>query len=157
MIGTRTLDEITDGLLAAVADTRTGPLEPAKAELVDAYMRIAGSPCAAAQTLGQLVRRANVDLAPALATFSRRNDLLAAAGLDIEGAEFSAEFGRKFEYYTGFVFEIVSPALGDKSPIAGGGRYDGLLQAIGAPRRVPAIGASIYTERLLAALGGGTP
>ena len=40
----------------------------------------------------------------------------------------------------------------DASQIAGGGRYDGLLANIGAPRDVPAIGSAIHTERLLAAV-----
>jgi ATP phosphoribosyltransferase regulatory subunit len=53
------------------------------------------------------------------------------------------------------VFEIATPRLGAASPVAGGGRYDGLLAAAGAPRSVPAVGSSIHTERLLAALNGG--
>jgi ATP phosphoribosyltransferase regulatory subunit len=36
--------------------------------------------------------------------------------------------------------------------VAGGGRYDSLLAQVGAPANVPAVGASIHTERLLAAL-----
>ncbi len=75
----------------------------------------------------------------------------------IADAEFSAEFGRNLEYYTGFVFEIIAPALGPKSPVAGGGRYDSLLAEVGAPRQVPAVGASIHTERLLAVLQGAAP
>jgi ATP phosphoribosyltransferase regulatory subunit len=50
------------------------------------------------------------------------------------------------------VFEVVASALGPTSPVAGGGRYDGLLAEVGAPVPVPAVGASIHTERLLAAL-----
>ncbi|MBO0766506.1 MAG: ATP phosphoribosyltransferase regulatory subunit, partial [Hyphomicrobiaceae bacterium] len=63
-----------------------------------------------------------------------------------------AEFGRNLEYYTGFVFEVIASALGPKSPVAGGGRYDGLLAQVGASANVPAVGASIHTERLLSAL-----
>ena len=54
------------------------------------------------------------------------------------------------------MFEILSPRLGPKSPIAGGGRYDNLLADVGAPGQVPAVGSSIHTERLLAVLDGGT-
>ena len=72
-------------------------------------------------------------------------------------AAFSAEFGRNLEYYTGFVFEVIAPALGAKSPVAGGGRYDELLGDAGAPANVPAVGASIHTERLLAVLQGAAP
>jgi ATP phosphoribosyltransferase regulatory subunit len=51
------------------------------------------------------------------------------------------------------VFQIET--AGDRtSPIAGGGRYDGLLRSIGAPGEVPAVGSAIHTERLLAAIEG---
>ena len=72
-------------------------------------------------------------------------------------ATFSAEFGRNLEYYTGFVFEISVPRLGPRSPVAGGGRYDSLVSDVGAPSPVPAVGSSIHTERLLAALNGDAP
>ena len=87
----------------------------------------------------------------------RRLELLQAEGIDIEEATFSAEFGRNLEYYTGFVFEIIAPELGERSPIAGGGRYDGLLADVGAPCAVPAVGSCIHTERLLALLHGSEP
>jgi len=47
------------------------------------------------------------------------------------------------------------PKLGKGSPIAGGGRYDGLLKAVGAPEQVPAVGSAIHTERLLSVVNGG--
>jgi ATP phosphoribosyltransferase regulatory subunit len=38
--------------------------------------------------------------------------------------------------------------------VAGGGRYDGLIAALsGGSRDVPAVGAAIHTERLLANSG----
>ncbi len=154
LIGTRSLAEITHGLLAAVADTRTGALHPDKAQMIEAYLRIAGAPRVAIGALETMTHAGGVDIMPALVAFRARLDVLAGAGIDVERAAFSAEFGRQFEYYTGFVFEIITPALGAKSAIAGGGRYDGLLEAIGAPQRVPAVGATIYTERLLTALTG---
>jgi ATP phosphoribosyltransferase regulatory subunit len=104
--------------------------------------------------LADLTRAHKIDLSSALDAFQRRLDLLDAAGAPVSDAEFSAEFGRNLEYYTGFVFEIVVPELGPKSPVAGGGRYDSLLADVGAPGQVPAVGSSIHTERLLAVLDG---
>jgi ATP phosphoribosyltransferase regulatory subunit len=102
-----------------------------------------------------LLRLAGPHSAKALSAFGRRLDLLAAAGVDPTRLEFSAEFGRTLEYYTGFVFDIVSPKLGDKTPIAGGGRYDKLLRWVGSPCDVPAVGSAIHTERLLSAVNAG--
>jgi ATP phosphoribosyltransferase regulatory subunit len=94
------------------------------------------------------------EMAQALDAFERRLALLEAGDVDLETAEFSGEFGRNLEYYTGFVFEIVVPSLGEASPVAGGGRYDSLMRLAGAPLDMPAVGAAIHTERLLAAIAG---
>jgi ATP phosphoribosyltransferase regulatory subunit len=67
--------------------------------------------------------------------------------------QFDADFGRQFEYYSGFVFQIELPGRGIAGQIAGGGRYDGLLASIGAERDAPSIGSAIHTERLLASKG----
>ena len=53
------------------------------------------------------------------------------------------------------MFQIEVGGERNASQIAGGGRYDGLLANIGAPRDVPAIGSAIHTERLLAAVERG--
>jgi ATP phosphoribosyltransferase regulatory subunit len=53
------------------------------------------------------------------------------------------------------VFEVVSPGLGRNSPVAGGGRYDHLLKAVGAPQDVPAVGGAVHTDRLQTAIGNG--
>ena len=82
---------------------------------------------------------------------------MSRAGIDLDRATFSAEFGRALQYYTGFVFEVVTKDLGPRSPVAGGGRYDHLLKAVGAPGHVPAVGAAVHTDRLLAALNGDAP
>ena len=96
---------------------------------------------------------AGIDLGPALYVMSRRFDLLEERGINIGKARFAAEFGRDLEYYSGLVFQI--EAGGDKtSPIAGGGRYDGLLRSVGAKVDVPAVGSAIHTERLLASVRG---
>jgi ATP phosphoribosyltransferase regulatory subunit len=61
---------------------------------------------------------------------------------------FSAGFGRNLDYYTGFVFEIRDAKLPDAKPLVGGGRYDRLLGRLGATREVPAVGCSIWLDRI---------
>ncbi len=155
LFGTRQLDEITAGLLEAAQDTRSGPLDPEHAKLIESYVAIDDTPAGAIDTLEALAAAASCDIGTAITAYRRRLALLSGAGLDMTTARFSGEFGRRFEYYTGFVFELVAPELGDKSPVAGGGRYDSLLRAVGASRDVPAVGAAIYTERLRTLLTGG--
>ena len=153
-IGTRTLPEIVERLLAAAADAREPPLAAETANAIESYVAVTTPARAAVRELNRLLRQYRIDLAEPLRAFQRRLDDLDAAGVITDEAEFSAEFGRNLEYYTGFVFEIVVPELGRKAPLAGGGRYDSLLAKVGAPVDVPAVGSSIHTERLLACLRG---
>jgi ATP phosphoribosyltransferase regulatory subunit len=157
LIGTRSSAEIALRLLAEAADLREKPLPADTAALIESYVAVKAPARVAVERMAHLARSRGIDLAAGLDAFTRRLDLIEAAGVATEDAEFSAEFGRNLEYYTGLVFEIISPALGPNSPVAGGGRYDSLLAEVGAPVQVPAVGASIHTERLLAVLQGAAP
>ena len=155
IVGIRTLSEIVDRLLEGVEDARSTPLSKDAVDLMDSYLKVAAPARAAGARLRDLMSSRGVDLDAALDLYHRRLEKLTAAGIDLAGVEFAADFGLKIEYYTGFVFEISAPQLlGPNSPIVGGGRYDGLLKAVGAPRDVPAVGCAIHTERLLGLAGG---
>jgi len=157
LVGSRTLPEITDRLLAEAADAREEPLAAATAALIEGYTGLKSPAREAADRIEALIRPHTLNLDAPLAAFRRRLDLLEAAGVDTMQAAFAAEFGRNLEYYTGFVFEIIARELDPSSPLAGGGRYDSLLADVGAPARVPAVGSSIHTERLLSVLSTAAP
>jgi histidyl-tRNA synthetase len=57
---------------------------------------------------------------------------------------------RGLDYYTRTVFEITSPALGAQSAVAGGGRYDGLVESMGGPP-TPGVGFGMGMDRLILA------
>jgi len=54
---------------------------------------------------------------------------------------------RGLDYYVRTTFEIVSGEIGSQSSVAGGGRYDGLVSAIGGPD-APGVGFACGMERL---------
>lgn len=54
---------------------------------------------------------------------------------------------RGLDYYNRTVFEIKSDALGAQSAVAGGGRYDGLVEMLGGDK-TPAVGFALGVERL---------
>ena len=56
---------------------------------------------------------------------------------------------RGFDYYTRTVFEITPPVEGRQSTLVGGGRYDGLIEALGG-NATPGIGFGMGIERVLA-------
>ena len=58
---------------------------------------------------------------------------------------------RGLDYYTKTAFEIKYPPLGAQSAVAGGGRYDGLIEEMGG-NPTPAVGFATGLERLLLAL-----
>ncbi len=59
---------------------------------------------------------------------------------------------RGLDYYMRTTFEVVSTSIGAQGSVAGGGRYDGLVQQLGGPD-VPGIGFACGMERLALMLG----
>lgn len=155
--GTRTLDEIAEQLEGLSADMRSAPLDPRSALLLDAYIKLTGPARATPDQVRALLKGTGLDIDPVLARFDARLRLAAQEGLDISDAPFAGGFGRQFEYYTGFVFEVLSPMLDESTPIAGGGRYDRLVEAISGGTSIAAVGSAIHADRLLLAVRGGRP
>jgi histidyl-tRNA synthetase len=58
---------------------------------------------------------------------------------------------RGLDYYTRTTFEFVGPEENVNSTLCGGGRYDGLVEAVGG-QPTPGIGVGIGIERLLLAM-----
>ena len=55
---------------------------------------------------------------------------------------------RGLDYYVRTTFEIKAPDLGAQDTVAAGGRYDGLVKALGGPD-IPGVGFAIGLERFL--------
>jgi histidyl-tRNA synthetase len=62
---------------------------------------------------------------------------------------------RGLDYYTRTAFEFTHGALGAQNAILGGGRYDGLSEALGGPA-APGIGFAIGEDRLVMSLAEST-
>ena len=60
---------------------------------------------------------------------------------------FSTNIGRNTEYYTGLVFEIYKKSK--NLNLASGGRYDNLMQTLGAKTKIAAIGGAINYDNIL--------
>jgi histidyl-tRNA synthetase len=77
------------------------------------------------------------------------------AGLDALGIAHELDHGlvRGLDYYTRTAFEVHDRSLGAQSALGGGGRYDGLIEALGGPS-TPGVGFSIGLDRALLVLEG---
>ena len=75
------------------------------------------------------------------------------AALDAYGVRYDLvpTLVRGLDYYTRTTWEFIGPEHGAQSVISGGGRYDGLIEAIGGPP-TPGVGFGAGIERLLIAL-----
>lgn len=154
-VGSRTMAEISERLLARAADNREGALPADAVRLIRNYLSVSADCESAFKKISKLAADAGLDLKDSLARFDRRLNLLTAEGIDPATAVFDADFGRNMEYYSGFVFELTIPSLGDRGQIVGGGRYDALMRTLGAPADIPAVGCMIRIENLADALAEG--
>ena len=131
-------------------DERRDRIDPADRDRIDVHpMRvldskrpatidaIAGHPTLLESMSGDELRR-----------FEQVQDGIAAAGVPVQ---VEPRLVRGLDYYTHTVFEIVSDAIdASQSTLGGGGRYDGLVEAMGGPP-TPGIGFGSGLERVLLA------
>jgi ATP phosphoribosyltransferase regulatory subunit len=102
-----------------------------------------------ADALAAFAKDADLSFGPALDAFRRRLERIDVLKPPFwKDAVFSAEAGRRFEYYDGFVFELARDSAFER-PIVSGGRYDGLISRLsGGQRKASAIGAALRADRL---------
>ena len=150
-VGGRSVAEIAERFLEQGALGASTRLPRDTRALIERFLAVRGDPDEAAGELRALAADANLSLSPALDLFETRTDFLAARGVDVGAIHFSTAFGRGFDYYTGFVFELHDPR--SKGPLIAGGRYDGLLTRLGAPEPIQAVGFAASIEEL-SACGG---
>ena len=56
---------------------------------------------------------------------------------------------RGLDYYNRTTFEFLTTDLGAQAAVAAGGRYDGLVEELGGPKKTPGIGFAMGMERLV--------
>ncbi|MET0587773.1 MAG: histidine--tRNA ligase, partial [Novosphingobium sp.] len=76
------------------------------------------------------------------------------SGLDASGVAWTRApaLVRGLDYYRHTAFEFVTDRLGAQGTVLGGGRYDGLIEALGGPH-TPAVGWAAGIERLAMLVG----
>ena len=79
--------------------------------------------------------------------FGEVRDLLGAVGVEYE---LEPRLVRGLDYYTRTAFEFVAGELGAQNAVGGGGRYDGLSEALGG-NPLPGIGFALGLDRIVIA------
>jgi ATP phosphoribosyltransferase regulatory subunit len=151
-VGGRSVAEIADRFLEQSAINAPTRLPRDTRALIERFLSLKGDPDEAASELRALAANAKIALGPALDLFETRTGFLVTRGIDVRAIKFSTAFGRRIDYYTGFVFELhdARAQSPNQNALVAGGRYDGLLARLGARAQIPAVGFAAAIEDLIA-------
>ncbi len=144
--------ELTEGYVDSSGDPIRGlGLENAQVDKIEQFLAI--PPDDRRQVLASLRELfASVEGAePELAKVEKISDHLYTLGYDNDRVSLDVSVARGLAYYTGPVFEAILTDAPQFGSVFGGGRYDDLVMRF-LGERIPAVGASIGVDRLLAAL-----
>ncbi len=148
-VGGRTAGEIAERFLEQTALASGAGIGPMTADTLTRFLDISGTLEETGTALSTFATEAGLDISGPIADFRERARLISERGLAANAITFAADFGRRLDYYTGFVFELhEGPGPFSQPPLARGGRYDKLLALLGAGEDVPAVGFSIWLERI---------
>ena len=143
-VGGRGPAEIAQRLIRRAQADRAPALSADQADRIRRFLAIEAPP---AQAFAAVRELGGAGLDAPLADWSRRLELLAAAGVPVDEARFSAALGHAFDYYDGLTFEIRSAALDGDRAVAVGGRYDSLPARLGGSAGSQAVGCMIRPWR----------
>lgn len=148
-IGVRTPEEIRERFLKKQTVAQDARTISDAIELLAEVAQVKGPPAEALRRVRGLVtaKQARIELQALEDTVSALTSLYGV------GAEVYLDFGlgRGIAYYTGAVFELRHKGLGSAS-LGGGGRYDGLVQSLGGPEPIPAMGFAWTLEHVIEAM-----
>jgi ATP phosphoribosyltransferase regulatory subunit len=151
-VGGRTPEEIVERLISRTAQQA----EPISAELMQGVLdllKIRAKPEAAFKAIRDHFRAFKIAaIEPILERCETRLSYFNAYGQSPAALYFNVGLRRGLEYYTGFLFEVSAKNLTQIGHVCGGGRYDNLLEGLGANASIPAVGFGIGLDRLLLAL-----
>jgi len=132
--------KLFDRVLDGDAQALTGAT-PELAKAVTPLLGLKGKSSGFLKNMSALLGRDVPELEAPLANFTDYAATLDSLGIDYE---IDIASGRGFEYYTGVIFRILASGV----PVAGGGRYDALIDLLGG-RDTPACGFALGLDKLM--------
>ncbi len=152
-VGGRSVAEIADRFLEQAALNAPTRLPRETRALIERFLSLAGDPDDVASELRTLAGDAKLSLESALDLFETRTGFLAARGVDVKQIKFSTAMTSGWDYYSGLLFRLHEPGGDINNPLVAGGRYDDMLTRLGSPAPIPAVGFSVWIDRLRACGG----
>ena len=149
-VGRRTTEQIVERLLRKLQRADSPDKLAAALALVGDISKIRGAPDATLQRAEAILRSHGCDPA-SIGGLRTLFDVLPERRVPLSNVTLDLSFVPGIAYYTGTVFEI--SCEGEERPVTlgGGGRYDGLVKALGG-EDVPAMGFALRPDRIANAL-----
>lgn len=150
IVGKRTKSEIGARIEALHEDAGAEPISMTEMDVIDALLSVRETVPFAIEQLRDLVVDMP-DIGPAVEGLKLRTEAMNARGIDVGALRFEAGYGRtSMEYYDGFVFGFSAANRVDLPLLASGGRYDALTRRLGNGAEIPAVGAVLRPDLIVA-------
>ncbi|GAB5508870.1 MAG: ATP phosphoribosyltransferase regulatory subunit [Hyphomicrobiales bacterium] len=147
-VGGRSSAEIAERFIEKSARMAAKPLSDAALTCLEALIHLEMPAREAPSLLKRLAQVASLDLDGAIDALTARLDAFDERNLPVASMMFCGWAGGRLDYYTGFTFEMRADDDLTAPPAVSGGRFDGLLERLGASKTVPAVGAALWLDRL---------
>lgn len=147
-VGGRTSAEIAERFIEKSARFAADPLPDAALTCLEALIHLEVPARDATDLLKRLASVASLSLDSIIDQFNARLDAFEERNLPVSSMTFCGWSGGRLDYYTGFTFEMRDSEDRTTPPAVSGGRFDGLMERLGADKTVPAVGAALWLDRL---------
>ena len=150
-VGRRTTEQIVERLLRKLQRADSPDKLAAALALVADLSKVSGAPDETLPTVEEFLRSHGADLlmVDGLRAFL---DVLPGQGVPLSSITLDLAFVPGIAYYTGIVFEISCDGGDGPITVGGGGRYDGLVKALGGDEDVPAMGFALRLDKVVDAM-----
>ena len=150
VVGRRSSEQIIERLLRkAKAFNREDRVLPAL-QLITTVSKVQGKPSTAIQAMKNIFISNKID-SQRLEDFDLLSSSLVNRGIKESYVTIDFGLARDISYYTGMIFDIEIRKESSLVSLGGGGRYDGLVNALGG-KQIPALGFAFNLDKILEAI-----
>ncbi len=142
-------DEIVNNYLDKLESNNLSEIDQKTINQISEFLSITGDINSCITELSKFEDNYTLDLKNSIVELENRIKYLKDINIPLNNIQFKTTLSRKAEYYTGLIFEINNTKTPISDPIAIGGRYDKIFEELGSTKPIPAVGCSIYVDRLL--------
>ena len=149
-VGRRTTEQIVERLLRKLRRADSPDRLASALALVADLSKVSGAPDETLPTVEEILRAHDTDPA-SIDGLRALFDVLPGRRAPLSNVVLDLAFVPGIAYYTGIVFEISCDGEDGPVTVGGGGRYDGLVKALGG-EDVPAMGFALRVDRVMDAM-----